>query len=1404
MTSDEFPSVSPARTVVFAIGIEKYAYGEELDLPGAADYAIRFARWAVACGVPADRVWLGCSWLEGPNLPPVPGVHEVLTTRDGLDTSLHELAAVNDADLLLFYWCGHGLLAENRERVLFTSNAQEVNKTCLSVDDILLLFSSSAGTGLGQQVFLVDACANYVREMAFETAIVPSPLVPGRDQRDVGQYVIYSARQGMVAAYDLLNHVAPFSDAVLAWLERPGLELMRLPPDMPTLSAHIAACLESSFTTFQIKPYREEGSWTGGVILNSDTKNSWRLLRLSQSYVSSLGNQLRRVRGSIEPLRQEPTLYVERDLERHLIEVLTDNASISVLVLGDAGTGKSSLMWSLDRRLREQGYLPILLSATWLMSSDGVAPVFTIDAVLAQIGNLAQVGRRPVVLLDTADLLLHSEALILQTNLLAEELVTDLEVPIVMTARPIEADQFAKPGRIYELRNYADSELAGAVQMLMRQYFPKLDVAVGAELVEQARTRDLPVLQVLRSPLLLRMLFDVSGDQLPGLELDVTELYEQFWQRRIVQDLRSTLAHQFGTDLSVLAVRLAIAMLAEARPELSKTTCEAIVIQVEYPQPALQVTADLQLLIDRGVLIRTDSNEIRFMHQTMFEFVAAKGLFQRGAGREARRLADHLMAHPDDLFTGAVLEQLLILLRGVRTSEADVIALTMELLRCAHPNLRMIGALAWLHHTALFTQQSVPIGELSPRALERVLGSLPQISHLDRAVTCGLLRALWATHQATMHRQIIVAFARLARRWPADIEALYRELGVFEDMTSATVITTLVRPEHLLDLMFQVAGADTELIGQQLPILVRCLPSAEGVQMLLMRLARSWVNFSPWMDLDDLDRAVVAAGKRFRSHHRDLGRALGCVKFAAMDGTMTNKGWLDYARPRFALTSKGLPGVALSAELHSIALHCLEQAGVDWGHVQVLVRAAFDVEPTDGPLYLVGSFLIALVSSPGPTQQIVADLLAISLSDGLPAPANANGTAAQRWAVTVRAALLDGDTPSQVVAAVANSDLLSTAPADWNSRERLLPILCPAVVAGVQSAIKVLTSVSTEPAILSGADLNQLISQALSFVDRSEVIADAVMSLALAERRPSLLVALAPHAPGLLVLQRRVHEALELVSNGVGAASDMEQVDSATAWFTLQEIGILRPSVKTIQAALDRCRPPDARASLIRLLPRAVEQEPADAQLAIRVIRDHVTDRLADRAAITVTRPFKRLTETASDVYRQILSIVPSLDGWPTLLELTMRPSETMRPPVQVSRFRDVSRFIDRMRMQGAARTSLFGFAMELATAISGHQFSRKQLKEISTILVASLGQLLIGLDLEDRRSMIRSLEQFPPQLAQRLIVTALRSGGRNDVLAGLSDGVYGEDLRGFALEILRGHRQHGYDPIPWVLSAAK
>jgi energy-coupling factor transporter ATP-binding protein EcfA2 len=136
-------------------------------------------------------------------------------------------------------------------------------------------------------------------------------------------------------------------------------------------------------------------------------------------------------------------LHVPRSLERRVVTAALGPAG-GHLIAGEPGCGKTTLLWSVHRVLRDQeGVVPILLKASHLIEAlheetatrNTAVPVQ--DIVTAVRCCLAG-GQRPVVLIDTLDLLVHSRDGVSVVNRLLRAMKAR-EVPVVLTCRPGEA-----------------------------------------------------------------------------------------------------------------------------------------------------------------------------------------------------------------------------------------------------------------------------------------------------------------------------------------------------------------------------------------------------------------------------------------------------------------------------------------------------------------------------------------------------------------------------------------------------------------------------------------------------------------------------------------------------------------------------------------------------------------------------------------------------------------------------------------------------------------------------------------------------------------------------------------------------------------------------------------------------
>jgi hypothetical protein len=223
-------TVDPARVQVLAVGIERYGFGEHLS--GAASDAMRFARWAVGNGVPPANVTVACSWQgAAEDLPE--GARLAEPSASGLQDVFRHLADAS-GELLLVFWCGHGMVHPTRERVLFTADAEESMLRNFAVNDILRFLASRRMHGLARQVVVVDACANFIDPYTFDGAAVTSSL-PDNPRREVEQFVLFASQHGRTAAFDRIARHGALSDLVLTWLEKQPA----FPPDTVRLDRHV-------------------------------------------------------------------------------------------------------------------------------------------------------------------------------------------------------------------------------------------------------------------------------------------------------------------------------------------------------------------------------------------------------------------------------------------------------------------------------------------------------------------------------------------------------------------------------------------------------------------------------------------------------------------------------------------------------------------------------------------------------------------------------------------------------------------------------------------------------------------------------------------------------------------------------------------------------------------------------------------------------------------------------------------------------------------------------------------------------------------------------------------------------------------------------------------------------------
>lgn len=150
----------------------------------------------------------------------------------------------------------------------------------------------------------------------------------------------------------------------------------------------------------------------------------------------------------------------------------------------------------------------------------------------------------------------------------------------------------------------------------------------------------------------------------------------------------------------------------------------------------------------------------------MFEYAAALGLLARDGGAAVQFLVEHLKKHPDDLFTGAVLEQALI--EGLSDPlESSIINAAIEEMAGSQLHSLQRIALAVAAHHPQYTQiANKLIDTVEPAALRRYVQIAPTITDIDIGQQVAHLVRVWKK-SSHVREAVLESFVRLADREPA-------------------------------------------------------------------------------------------------------------------------------------------------------------------------------------------------------------------------------------------------------------------------------------------------------------------------------------------------------------------------------------------------------------------------------------------------------------------------------------------------------------------------------------------------------------------------------------------------------------------------------------------------------------
>lgn len=536
------------------------------------------------------------------------------------------------------------------------------------------------------------------------------------------------------------------------------------------------------------------------------------------------------------------SLYVPRDIEGALREQC-DTPSMT-LVVGEPGVGKTSILWSIAEYLSEHDRAggTVFLKATDLLPAESArqrADYYDLSRLAEALDDLRSSGSPLVVLLDTVDLLLNagSVPVVLGTFL---EIVSAAGAALIMTCRDKEADLLTDLIREFNikrlpLRLYSQPELAHAVKTHAEFFYGgrSMDPEVARRSIVNAATRGLPILEVCRRPLTLRMFFETAdgtlldeplsdaGEKL-SVEMDITDLYDKYWRVRVGADRRNNDSSGHAVDATGVAEGLALLMTAFGGPSVAEETARA---EVELAgrsglaELAVGWESTLRELHRRSIVHVTGASPVlEFFHQSFFEYSAARAVVTLGDAATTLLLR-RVEELPEDLFLGAVAHQMLVYACRTPSGAHRVDQVFARLLVSDDTSIKqlVVAAVAQARHRGPLTAAAIKafLGTADEGLVRRYLYYLPTVRHEGLPELLSGLSVIWDREVETLRLETIKVLRRFAALRPEEVLDFVDELDCVGWLVRMPAADFRTRRKTILPLVDSLSRTDPAWAGEQ-------------------------------------------------------------------------------------------------------------------------------------------------------------------------------------------------------------------------------------------------------------------------------------------------------------------------------------------------------------------------------------------------------------------------------------------------------------------------------------------------------------------------------------------------------------------------------------------------------------
>lgn len=173
---------------------------------------------------PVDEATLAARKVNGVSLAGL--VPRLPKSSDIRDTLLIELTKYRDAELLFFFWFGHGVIRMNHNTYLFYADASPDDPHCCDMDSLVTSLRSSRFLSFRLQIFVIDACQDYVEyDEVLDASLTNQPFPAIKPPLSRSQLQLYSTFPGSRAADQPETGEASFCQRLL--------EALKTEPDEP-------------------------------------------------------------------------------------------------------------------------------------------------------------------------------------------------------------------------------------------------------------------------------------------------------------------------------------------------------------------------------------------------------------------------------------------------------------------------------------------------------------------------------------------------------------------------------------------------------------------------------------------------------------------------------------------------------------------------------------------------------------------------------------------------------------------------------------------------------------------------------------------------------------------------------------------------------------------------------------------------------------------------------------------------------------------------------------------------------------------------------------------------------------------------------------------------------------------